>query len=167
MEMFLWPRRELGIRKFCAGCGRLAPMRIQSLQKKAAEATAAKAGNGAANQSPAIAKRLADLEAENRHLRAAAGQSAEPAPAERPPLQRKTEEEESADREVAKLEQSLANLRKCTHPGREKQVEDLERHIAHVCGETRKTWSPPRARQRLVARLQDAEAALAKTSARQ
>ena len=65
------------------------------------------------------------------------------------------------------MEESLATLRKCSHPGTDRHVVELVRHIAHVREEARKTWSPPRVRQRLVVRLRDAKAALEKTSAQQ
>ena len=65
------------------------------------------------------------------------------------------------------MEESLARLRKCSHPGSDRQIGDLERHIAYARAEAHKTWSPARARQRLAARLQGAKSAVDKTSARQ
>lgn len=169
--------RIWGTRAFCPGCGRPAPDRVQRLQKEAAAKAREAAGKSTAADSQGsntqggssanLAKRLADLEEENRRLRAAAKQC-EPSEAhDRPKLPPKTEEEAAGDKEVAGLEDSLAALRTCTHPGKDKQVEDLERHIAFVRSEAHKRWSPARVRQRLVARLDDARHALEKTSGQQ
>ena len=54
----------------------------------------------------------------------------------------------------------MTTLRTCKHPGVEKQIADLEGHIAFERGEVRKQWSHPRARLRLVRRLDDATADL-------
>ena len=131
------------------------------------EGGAGPAGAPRPGQGTDIERRLADLEAENRNLRTAAGVSEPPAAVERVRLPPKAAEELAADQRVTELEASLATLRTCRHPGRDQQIADLERHIAWVREEARTKWSPPRLRQRLEARLQDAKTALEKSSTRQ
>ena len=155
----------------CPGCGRHAPDRIQRLQKEAAAKArgpsgARAGGNGAAGQGPTSNKRIAALEAEIRQLRAAAGQAEAPPPGPRIKLPSRSDAEVAAGKEVAELEDSLGKLRGCTHPGKDKQVEELQAVIAQCRGKAHATWHPLRHRLRLEQRVRDAKEASERAAAK-
>ena len=133
---------NFGNRRRCRGCGRLAPSRIERQQHAAVQAAKGASATAKAQKSSqssqhqesdasALRRKVQQLEAENQRLKTSATSVAAAAPPKQAPAP-KSETEMAADENVTVLERSLANLRRCDHPGVENHIADVERQLSQA-----------------------------------